>query len=69
MSIMPITIPSTIQTREESEPAQRSLIKPQLLNLSGSGSRLDGIIIERDLGRIMTTSQGEEDHGHSNAHR
>jgi AraC family transcriptional regulator len=45
---MSIPIPSGTEGRL-SEPAQRSLIKPHLLNLSGSGSRLDGIIIERDL--------------------
>ena len=45
---MSIPIPSGTEGRI-SERAQRSLIKPQLLNLSGSGSRLDGIVIERDL--------------------
>ncbi|MBP5977187.1 helix-turn-helix transcriptional regulator [Brasilonema sp. CT11] len=31
------------------ESVQRSLIKPNLLNLSGSGSMLNGVIIERNL--------------------
>ncbi|KGF71426.1 hypothetical protein DO97_19755 [Neosynechococcus sphagnicola sy1] len=34
---------------QPSKHPQRSLIKPHLLNLSGSGSRLNGIIIERNL--------------------
>jgi AraC family transcriptional regulator len=45
---MSIPIPSGTE-RHTSERIQRSLIKPQLLNLSGSGSWLDGIIVERDL--------------------
>ncbi len=45
---MPMTIPRTIETHEP-ERVQHSLIKPHLLNLSGSGSTLNGIIIERDV--------------------
>jgi AraC family transcriptional regulator len=36
---------------QSDERTRRSLIKPHLLNLSGSGSRLNGVIIERDLER------------------
>ncbi len=47
---MLITIPKAIET-PESERARRSLIKPHLFNLSGSGSTLNGVVIERNLER------------------
>ncbi|HJU04760.1 MAG TPA: AraC family transcriptional regulator [Nitrospiraceae bacterium] len=43
------SIHSRINETHRDERTRRSLIKPHLLNLSGSGLTLDGIIIERDL--------------------
>lgn len=48
---MSITIPKAIET-PNSERARRSLIKPHLFNLSGSGSTLNGVIIERNLEQL-----------------
>jgi len=45
---MPIHAPKVLETQVADEPA-RSLIKSHLLKLSGSGSALDGVIIERVL--------------------
>jgi AraC family transcriptional regulator len=45
---MPTRTPKTRDLLRAAHPA-RSLIKPHLTYLSGSGTRLDGIIVERDL--------------------
>lgn len=45
---MPTDVPGTKRDHGK-EVSTHSLIKPHLTNLSGSGTRLDGMIIERDL--------------------
>ncbi len=44
-------MPSPSQAQTQPDVPRRSLIKPQLLNVSTSGTLLDGVIVERNRER------------------